>query len=169
MATINPCPLPPAALLLSYQGDGMYADCYSTDVAASVSHAEFVEAFYTTRTFAVERLILKLFAGKPSTHVDAKALAEGKTEKYAAWTVEGRAPDQLLLADLTGRTRSWLMVAPQGTGTRLYFGSAVVPRRDPKTGQSSMGGMFSALLGFHRLYSRVLLSAARARLEERRA
>jgi hypothetical protein len=51
-----------------------------------------------------------------------------------------------------------------GSGTRLYFGSAVVPVVDAKSGQPTLGFAFRALLGFHKLYSRVLLRAARARL-----
>ena len=50
------------------------------------------------------------------------------------------------------------------TGTRLYFGSAVVPRRSARAGKPSLGPLFSALLGFHKLYSRILLRAARSRL-----
>ena len=68
---------------------------------------------------------------------------------------------------MTGRTRSWLMAVPQGDGgpvTRLYFGSAVVPVRDRKSGRMRLGLTFTALLGFHKLYSRALLSAARERL-----
>ena len=60
------------------------------------------------------------------------------------------------------------MTAPapdDGAATRLYFGSAVVPIRDHATGESKMGFAFEALIGFHTLYSRVLLNAARARLE----
>ena len=49
-------------------------------------------------------------------------------------------------------------------GTRLFFGSAVVPARDPSTDRTSLGFVFKALLGFHELYSRVLLGAARLRL-----
>lgn len=51
-----------------------------------------------------------------------------------------------------------------GGGTRLYFGSAVVPVRDRNTGQATLGRTYSALLGFHTLYSRILLGAAARRL-----
>jgi hypothetical protein len=84
--------------------------------------------------------------------------------------VEDRAANQLLMCDLAGRTRSWLMVAPLQAGgassTRLYFGSAVVPVRDMASGQPRMGLLFKALLGFHKLYSRILLQAARSRLAQ---
>ena len=59
------------------------------------------------------------------------------------------------------------MVAPatSGAGTRLYFGSAAVPHRKEGAQAASLGFPFKALLGFHKLYSRLLLQAASARLE----
>lgn len=169
MTSVQPCELPEGALLRKYRDDGAYADCYVADVAGSCSQAAFVEAFYTTALFKVERLVLAWLLARPSTDIQAKQLAEGRVDSFAAWRVEGRAADQLLLADFTGRTKSWLMVAPvpgavPEASTRLYFGSAVVPRRHAKSGRRSMGVAFHALLGFHRLYSRLLLQAARSRI-----
>ena len=88
---------------------------------------------------------------------------------FAAWRIESRSANQLLMADYLGRTRSWLMATPvadpvAGQNTRLYFGSAVVPHVDSKTGKVTMGFAFHALGGFHRLYSRLLLRAASRRL-----
>ena len=120
--------LPPDSLLRKYRDAGAYTDCYATEIAVRVSHAAYVEAFYTTWVFKLERLLLKWFVAKPSTDDDARRLARGELDVFAAWTVEGRAPDQLLLADFMGRTKSWLMIASLGEShTRLYFGSAVVP------------------------------------------
>jgi hypothetical protein len=96
-------------------------------------------------------------------------------QKFSAWRVEKQSPSELLLADFTGRTRSWLMAEPveapdQPPSTRLYFGSAVVPLRFEagragNVGQKPrMGWVFHALLSFHRLYSRLLLGAASRRL-----
>lgn len=168
MPAIRRCDLPADALLQRHAGAGGYADCYAVDVAGRVSHAAFVEAFYTTRVFKLERLVLRLFASRPSTDDEARQLAAGTRDSFAAWSVEGRTADQLLLGDFTGRTKSWLMVAAAGSaaspGTRLYFGSAVVPVRGRRTGRASLGWVFRALLGFHKLYSRILLGAARARL-----
>lgn len=169
MSSIQPTRLPDVALLRKYDSGGAYADCYMTDVAGAVSHATFVEAFYTTSLFKVERTLLNWFAARPSTDFDAKQLAEANSDLFAAWRVEGRSTDQLLLADFTGRTRSWLMVAPvegktNGPRTRLYFGSAVVPRTSTRRRRPDLGFTFHALLGFHRLYSRALLYSARARL-----
>lgn len=177
MPSVQPCELPAAALLRRYQGGGGFADCYVAFVPRTVSQAEFVEAFYTSAVFRLERVVLRL-AGRPSTDAQARALALGQRDTFAAWAVEGRDTDQLLLADDTGRTRSWLMTvaAADGAGrpgTRLYFGSAVVPRPrrhgehpggDGDRDAPALGGLFRALLGFHRLYSRTLLRAACARV-----
>ena len=161
---VRPCELPSEALLQRYRASGAYADCYTTTVGHAVSHADYVQAFYTTAVFKLERLALRVFAARPSTDAQAAALASGEAEAFAAWSVEARAPNQLLLCDFAQRTRSWLMVLPLETGTRLYFGSAVVPVRSRRSGASRMGFGFTALLGFHKLYSRVLLSAARSRV-----
>lgn len=172
MSTIAPCDAPPRALLTRYRDKGAYTDCYCTQVPWDVSHAQFVEAFYTTGVFRIERWLLTRFGFRPSTDIDAKRLAVAEVEAYSAWTVEARAVNQLLLCDHAGRTRSWLMVETHGDKgggpTRLYFGSAVVPVRHARSGRKTMGPAFAALLGFHKLYSRVLLHAACSRLARQR-
>ena len=166
MPPVQPHPLPKHALLAQYANSGAYTDCFATDIARTVSHAEFVETFYAGGLFKVERFLLRVFISRPSTDLQARQLAAGELNEFAAWRVEARAVNQLLMCDIGGRTRSWLMVsAAQEPGrTRLYFGSAVVSAQNPSTGKSSMGFVFKALLGFHKLYSRALLSAAAARL-----
>lgn len=171
MPPIKACELPPSALLNRCLVAGAFADCYFADIARPIALPEYVEAFYTTAVFRVERLILKLLASRPSTDLQAKQLADGSLSSFAAWRVEGRGPSQLLLSDFTGRTRSWLMVDAidvDGTkATRPYFGSAVVPVVpviNPKADRPSLGLVFNSLLGFHKLYSRILLSEARSRL-----
>lgn len=165
MAHVHPCPLPVDALLARYAGAG-YVDCFTAEVRGAVSHAQFVEAFYTGGVFKLERWLLRLFLSKPSTDDEARQLAAGRLGNFSAWRVEGRATDQLLMCDIAGRTRSWLMVArePGGVATRLYFGSAVVPATPPSIGRQEMGFLFTALLRLHKIYSRVLLGAARSRL-----
>jgi hypothetical protein len=169
--SIRRCELPHGALLGKYRDEGAYADCYATEVARRVSLAEYVEAFYTTTLFKVERLILSRLVARPSTDADVRELAAGASDSFAAWSVEARAADQLLLCDFQRRTRSWLMVASivsdAGAGTRLYFGSAVVPIVRAGQGAPSMGLVFRLLLGFHKLYSRALLSAAASRLSRK--
>jgi hypothetical protein len=168
MPSIQACPLPDGALLGTYSRNGAYADCYAVDVPGAFTHAQFVAAFYTTFLFKLERSILKWAVARPSTDAQAAQLAAGAIDSFAAWHVEQRAPGQLLMCDFQRRTRSWLMVATQATGgapvTRLYFGSAVVPVKDARTGQMKMGAAFSLLLSFHKLYSRMLLGAARSKL-----
>jgi hypothetical protein len=158
--------VPPESLLGRYANSGAYTDCYVTELPRAVTHAQFIEAFYTTPLFKVERLLLGLFLSRPATDLQAKQLAAGQLASFAAWSVESRAENQLVLA--AGRTRSWLMVIA-GPGslpsrTQLFFGSAVVPSRSSSGGRASMGFAFTALLGFHKLYSRALLLSARARL-----
>ena len=169
MASIKSCSIPEAALLNSYRKEGTYTDCYVTDILGSVSHKQYVTAFYTTFVFKIERVILKMALSRPSTDNQAKQLANGSIDSFAAWHVEARSENQLLLSDFRHRTRSWLMVVPitgsKGTRTRLYFGSAVVPVEDSKTSRLALGFGFRALLGFHRLYSKILLRTARSRLE----
>lgn len=164
---IQPRPLPAEAVLQGYRERGAYTDAYSADVPGAVTLARYVEAFYTTPVFRTERLILRLAVARPSTDAEARQLARGETDRFAAWSVEDRDRSQLLLCDFRGTTRSWLMVQPlaDGAGTRLWFGSAVVPTaRSVQEGRPRMGFAFRALLGFHQLYSRVLLAAAVRRL-----
>ena len=164
--SIRPGELPAHALLARYRDIGGFTDCWIADLPGPVTHADYVEAFYSTTLFGIERQLLAWFASKPSTVADARRLSEARSDTFAAWTVEARTADQLLLCDFTRRTRSWLMVEPlaDGVGTRLYFGSAVVPRRTATGVGGSMGVAFHALSGFHAVYSRALLGAARSRL-----
>lgn len=155
--------LPPGALLTRYEGGRGYADCFIATVPGHVTQARYVEAFYTTALFKLERLVLALLLARASTDLEARRLATGETAKFAAWTVEARETDQLLLCDFLGSSRSWLMSvadeASPGT-TTLYFGTALVPRR----GAGGLGAGFRALVPFHRLYAPALLRAAVGRL-----
>jgi hypothetical protein len=161
--------IPDGALLRRYrQEDGAYTDCYETTVPADLTLVQYVTAFYTTRLFKLERIVLRWLVRKPSSDADAEAVAHGTRDTFAAWRVEARTPNELLMCDFMGRTRSWFRSDSIGSVdapmTRLYFGSAVVPARDQRTGELSLGGTYSALLGFHRLYSHALLRAARTRI-----
>jgi hypothetical protein len=155
--------LPPDALLGRYQAAGDYTDGFVVTVPGRVTQAAYVEAFYTTSLFRLERLVLAALVSRPSTDDDVRRLASGEAEAFAAWTVEARTPDQILLCDFQGATRSWLMSAPdaQAATTTLWFGSAVVRRK----GARRLGPGFRAMLPFHRLYARALLRAAVRRLK----
>ncbi len=153
--SVKSTPLPADALLQRYaQRDDCYTDCYEVDTTAA-DLAACISAFYTTPLFRAERLILG-FAGHASTDADVAALATGQADTYAAWRVEDRTADQILLCDVAGRTRSWLHHTPG----KFYFGSAVTP---PTPG-APLGGLFTALLPFHKVYSRGLLASAARRL-----
>lgn len=169
MFSIEPCALPDEALLREHARRGAYTDCFRTEVNGAATQAQFVEAFYTTLAFKLERVILKWLVSKPSSDAQARQLAAGTTDSFAAWRVEKRCENQLLLSDFRGDTRSWLMVLAPGTQgdpkTQLYFGSAIVAAHSEKHVKRSMGPGYRALLGFHKLYSVILLSSARSRLE----
>jgi hypothetical protein len=169
MPSVQPCKVPLNSLLRAYKDGAGFADCYVTEMPGAVTQESFIEAFYTSPLFKVERTLLQYLASRPATDTDAKQLAHRKATRFSAWRVEGQSPSELLLADFTGRTRSWLMAVPvagpdQPQRTRLYFGSAVVPRSGKAGQEPRMGWVFHALLGFHRLYSRLLLLAASRRL-----
>ena len=143
---VRECDLPENALIQRHRASGDYTDCFCTRIARAVSHTEFV--------------------ARPSTDGEAQAMALGRRDGFAAWTVEERAPDQVLLRDFTGRTCSWLMTKA-GAGpesTLLYFGSVVTSVRDASTGRPTLGPVHGRLIGFHRLYSRMLLGAAARKL-----
>jgi hypothetical protein len=156
--------LPEGALLQRYRQSGAYTDCYFVDLDQKVSQADYIRAFYTTLAFKTERLILKWAISKPSTDEEANLLAEAKTDKFAAWYVEARRDEEILLSDFRDRTRSWLMTETSARSTRLYFGSAVVQIPNVEAHERRRGERFSLLLEFHKLYSRILLSSARRHL-----
>lgn len=158
------------ALLKSWRGGphperwGNYGDCFCVPIDRPVSLAEFVGAFYTTPLFRIERAILRVLAASPSTDEEIPRLLAGSRTTFAAWELSARTETQLLMSDRYGKTRSWFRVIPQASGgTLLQFGSAVAAKPGAN-GKSGMSGGFHALLGFHRLYSRLLLQSARKRL-----
>jgi len=163
--------LPTHSLLTRYATPGGYTDCFFVDVPGEVSHAQYVEAFYTTWLFKLERVVLRFLVAKPSTDVEAQELAAGRREKFAAWSVEARAPEQLLARDFQGKTCSWLMAEPgfenSVATTRLYFGTGIVPR-SVRHGERRLTFSFRALLPFHKFYARSLLRAAAARVAGRK-
>jgi hypothetical protein len=162
MGSIRACDVPADALTQKYCTRGAYVDCWIADADRPVAFAEYVAAFFTTPVFKLERWILRLLVDKPSTDDQARELASGGREAFAAWRVEARTPDQLLLHEFTGRTRLWLSVglAENSPASRLYLGSVIVPVLDARTGRTGLGPVHGRLVGFHRLYSRWLLRAA---------
>ena len=171
MSSVQPCEVPSSSLLNKYKDGHAFTDCYCIEVDGAVPLAIFVEAFYTTSLFKLERFLLTWLARRPSSDEQARALAAGEADTFAAWHVEDRRDNQLLVS--AGRTRSWLMVESLANtealpATRLYFGSAVVAKPNAPGANPELGFVFHALLGFHKLYSKALLRAAAARLILRR-
>lgn len=163
--------LPAHALLYRYRLEGAFTDCYVTTIDSRIPQDRYIAAFYTTALFKLERWLIRWLAGHPSTDAGALQLATGKTDAFAVWTVEARDDRQLLLQDLNQHTRSWLMTEEiahtDGTATRLYFGSAIVPQRSADGSEPRRSRLFTSLLGFHKLYSILLLFSARRRLQSR--
>ena len=160
---IDEAPLPQGALLQAFADRGEYTDCFVTRVNATVPFPLYVESFYTTALFKAERLLLRWFIARPSTDDEAGRLARNELHAFAAWREHGRRDNQLVMMDFRGQTCSWFMLAPDGDGSLLYFGSAVMRNRETTAGKK-MKWSYRALLGFHRLYSRALLQSARARV-----
>lgn len=161
---VRPCDLPEDALLQAYRRTGAYTDSFVAQLPVSVPFSDYVSAFYTTALFKLERLILEWAVARPSSDSQAAQLAAGTLDQFAAWILEQRDDQQMLLTDYRGRTRSWLMTrqisAPAGPHTRLYFGSAVVPQARTAPQAVLRRPASRVLLGFHRAYSRMLLKAA---------
>lgn len=174
MTRALPAEPPESSMLIELRRRGCFTDCYALEVPAPVTQAQFVEAFYTTPLFKAERFILKMLVARPSTDQDAKDLATGTKDSFAVWQVTHRSPEQLLLKAQLGRTSSWLMAAPEpsskGQKTTLFFGSAIAGgRTNQETGRQQFSLAFSAVLGLHDLYSRLLLQAAAKKLAAQRA
>jgi hypothetical protein len=163
MFSIEKCPVPADTMLEKYLKEGAYTNCYATQISGQVSFSTFIVAFYTTPLFKLERLILKLTVSKPSTDLQARQLADRTGQEFAAWHVESRGENEILMCDFRRRTRSWLMTVPVNTmdvaQTRLYFGSAIVPTKNSKTGDLSIGFGFKHywdFIGSTRSYSCIL-------------
>ena len=168
MFSITQDAVPADALLKTYQGgprpEGWResGDCFAVSVDRVIPLAAFVFAFYTSRVFRIERLILGLLAGAPSTDTEARRLADGSGTSFAIWRVGERTATQLLMCDRYERTRSWFRVVPLKDGkTLLQFGSAVASNGGPRAAASARRTLFRLLLKFHVVYSQILLNAAK--------
>lgn len=153
-SAIHARPLPPGSLLAQHSGASDYTDCYTIDVPHMVSLAQFITAFYNSAAFRPERWVLHLI-GKGSGGEDVRALAAGEVQNFAAWSVEARSDNAILMRDFQQRTCSWLCVEELSGKTRLTFGSGV---RKPE------GVAVNMLMPFHRWYAKTLLKSAAARL-----
>ena len=151
--------LPPDSLLAQHTKAraSEYTDCFTIDIASTVSLPDYATAFYNSPAFRPERWALHLI-GKGSGAQDVAKLAAAQTTDFAAWSVIARTETEILLQDFQHRTCSWLMVEPLATTaptiigrTRLHFGSSV---RNPGS------PIFRALMPVHRWYAQRLIGSA---------
>lgn len=176
MFSVTQNAVPDDSLLRTYRGGARpdcwrgRGDCFAVSVDRVVSLAEFVFAFYTSPIFRIERLLLGIFAGAPSTDTEARLLAEGSGMSFAIWRVGERTATQLLMCDRYERTRSWFRALPLSDGkTLLQFGSAVASRSGGQPATRAGVSVFRLLLKFHVMYSQVLLHAAKRGVMRNRA
>ena len=170
MTNICSADIPDGSLLAEYNDirDGKIAenfcDCYSVTVNGIICLEELVYAFYTCPVFAIERRILAIVLGVPSSDEYARQLSTGQCNRYLAWTVENRREHEMLLRFPKSHTGSWFMVrhtVEDGLDrTELLFGSVVFPKKS----NTGFGLIFHCLSGFHRLYSAALLKSAKKRV-----
>jgi hypothetical protein len=154
-------PVPKDALLHRYVGQaGTYTDCFEVMHPLSVTHADFIEAFYTTWLFRLERVVLSIVLRRRVRDADVAALAQGTSDSFAVWTVEARDAGQILLRDSSGYTGSYLAVAgKEGGTTRLIFGSVLAPE-----GGGDLPFTVRAMIPLHVFYSKMLLRTAEWKL-----
>lgn len=166
MTQITKTPLPDQALLRRYKDmPGAYADCYRAKAAQEISLEAYIEAFFSTPLFQIERAVLTTFGIKGASAQALRALATGRSDTWAAWQVEARDETQILMRAGSDAIRTWLMVVPDGAGgTDLLFGSAVFPTPAKSGRAPQLPRIARWLMGFHKLYSRMLLRAALRRL-----
>lgn len=171
MFSVTQDAVPEDALLKTYQGGPRperwreTGDCFAVAVDRVVSLEAFVFAFYSSAVFRIERLILGILAGAPSTDAGARGLVDGSSLSFAVWRVGARTDTQLLMCDRYERTRSWFRVVALNDGrTLLQFGSAVASRSGLRAMPRADGSLFRLLLKFHVIYSQVLLHAAKRRV-----
>jgi hypothetical protein len=141
------CAVPRDALLCAYvDRAGTYTDCFEVMLPGEAGLHDFIEAFYTTWLFRLERAVLSIALRRRVRDHEVTALANAQADSFAVWTVEGREPTQILLRDLSG-------------GTRSLFGSAVVGR----AGQD-FPVWLRATMPLHRFYAKCLLRLAERKL-----
>lgn len=162
-ASVEESALPDGSLLQEFADRGEYTDCFVARAGSDITFSTYVETFYTTRLFKLERLILKWLILRPSSDQEARQLSRNEIHAFAAWNEHSRSDDQLIMMDFRQQTCSWFMLVPGEAHSWLYFGSAVM-RDHESSSDSGMNWTYRILLGLHRLYSRALLQAAARRL-----
>ncbi|APG49136.1 hypothetical protein [Phaeobacter porticola] len=154
--------IPEGSLLQQFaERPGFHVDAFVAHVGFTPSLNDYIVAMFDSRVFRIERALLALAAFKPTFKEGVAALAAAESDRLASWKTVQRTEQELLMEVEKGRVRTWLMVEPaQGGASKLWFGSAVVPKPAQTGKAGGIGFVFRTLMGFHKLYSRVLLRAA---------
>ncbi|MEM9967807.1 MAG: hypothetical protein AAF755_06885 [Pseudomonadota bacterium] len=149
-------PVPKDALLNRYvETPGAYTDCFEVMSPLSISHDEFLRAFYTTWLFRLERVVLSIALRRWIRDNELDMLVRGRADAFAVWYVEDRRTGEILLRDKSGRTCSYLAVSGKSGGaTRLIFGSTVF------YSNRNAPWWLAAVIPAHVIYSKALLRAA---------
>lgn len=144
--------------------DETHLDCFVADIDGAWSLEQFVGVFYRTWLFRAERFVLKHVMRLPSTDSDLESLLDGNQEKFAAWSIERRTANELLMCDIASKTKSWFMVTQTGDSakqrTLVHFGTVVVATPDRRSGEPKLGTLFRLFMPLHLLYARSLLLVA---------
>ncbi len=146
--------LQPEHSLISEQSvlEGYVTNCLSGEVSKVVVLSDLIEAFYKTPLFRLGRLVLSLAPFGRLHDTDITALSKGRVDRIYVWQVEARLDTQILLS--AGGTKPWLMFQPLDSGTRLCFGSVLVPRPSKVEGETPKVGWFlNSLIGARLIYS----------------
>lgn len=166
---ISECALPDRSVLHPsherYSSEYHYTDSFMYESTENISFESFIHSFYVSKVFKLERFLLRLFLRKSITDGMAEELAKGERDNYAAWNEEYRNDNQLLMADITGSTKSWFMVEKHSNGCKLYFGTVVMSKKDKAGQPKSPMPLFSWTVPAHKFYSKALLWSAKKQLE----
>lgn len=153
---------PKDSLLHQYtEKPGCHADAFMAEINFTPSLKDYITAMFGSPVFRIERVLLAVAAATPTFKKDLTAFALAEKDSFALWKTMERSDQELLMEVEKGRVRTWLMVEPtEGETSKLWFGSAIVPKTTPSREVGDIGFTFKALMGFHKLYSRILLLAA---------
>ena len=162
---------------------GAYIDCFCFMMPCVISFEEFVTAFYTSRLFKIERVILSIVVRKPSDDRQAIAIAQGRQKYFSAWSERARSPNELLMCDFQNQTCSFFKVvevpcsksressenhykdfSTNAPSSVLYFGTVLVPHKHSNGKLKEKPLFIRWLMPFHRLYSKALMRSAIKRL-----
>lgn len=160
---VTSCDLPSESLLhAATQSPGSYRDCFLADVPAEDTHADafarFVYLFFDSWLFRLELKILRIAGKAKALNSDPIALANGQSDHFAAWIVDGRTEHELLLRIPETPILTWLSLSQSGAVAQLCFGSGILAQ----DGKAHPHWGFRATLRPHRMYSASLLRAALA-------